>query len=122
MMEYKGYTAKVEFDDEADIFHGQVLNVRDVITFQGTTVDALHKEFEESVEDYLEFCAERGVKPEKPFSGQFIVRVDPALHREIAIAAARADQSINTWVSEKLQQAVRAQREQPRLSEPQCIT
>ena len=35
MMEYKGYVGKVEFDDEAGIFHGEVLDTRDIITFQG---------------------------------------------------------------------------------------
>jgi len=38
MMEYKGYFGKVVFDDEANIFHGEVINLRDVVTFQGKTV------------------------------------------------------------------------------------
>ena len=63
MMEYKGYLAQVEFDDEASLFHGEVINIRDVITFQGQSVDELRQAFEDSVEDYLEFCAERGEQP-----------------------------------------------------------
>jgi predicted HicB family RNase H-like nuclease len=66
MIEYKGYLSRVEFDDEANIFHGEVINIRDVITFQGKTVDELRKAFEDSVEDYLAFCAERGEEPDKP--------------------------------------------------------
>lgn len=54
-MEYKGYFAKVEFDDEADIFHGEIINLRDVVTFQGQTVEQLHKAFRDSIDDYLEF-------------------------------------------------------------------
>jgi predicted HicB family RNase H-like nuclease len=107
MMEYKGYLAKVEFDDEANLFHGQVVNIRDVITFQGQSVDELRSALADSVEDYLEFCAQRNRDPEKPFSGRFLVRIDPVLHREIAIAASRAHQSINAWVTEVFQQAVR---------------
>jgi len=61
------YIGQVEFDDEADIFHGEVINTRAVITFQGTTVFEVKKAFVDSVEDYLEFCAELGEKPEKPF-------------------------------------------------------
>jgi predicted HicB family RNase H-like nuclease len=106
MMEYKGYTAKVEFDDEADLFHGQVLNIRDVITFQGRSVEELRKEFVNSVEDYLEFCAERGEEPEKPYSGRFLVRLKPELHREFAIAAARAGESLNAWVVQTLERAL----------------
>ena len=62
-MEYKGYSGTVEFDDQAEIFHGEVANLRDVITFQGRSVDELRKAFEESVDDYLSWCAERGKSP-----------------------------------------------------------
>ena len=79
MMEYKGYIGKVEVDDEAGILHGEVINLRDVITFEGETVDELRLAFKESIDDYLEFCVERGEEPEKPFSGKFIVRLAPEL-------------------------------------------
>ena len=65
MMEYKGHVAKVEFDDEADLFHGEIINLRDVITFQGQAVGELRQAFQDSVEDYLAFCAARGEQPEK---------------------------------------------------------
>lgn len=102
MMEYKGYSAKVDYDDEAGLFHGQVLHMRDVITFQGASVDELRTAFANSVDDYLEFCKSRGEDSEKPFSGRFLVRVDPALHRRIAIAASVANESLNSWVSGSL--------------------
>ena len=59
MMEYKGYLGKIEFDDEANSFHGEVVNIRDVVTFAGQSVDELRQAFEDSIGDYLEFCAER---------------------------------------------------------------
>ncbi len=65
-MEYKGYIGRVEFNDEASIFHGEVINTRDVITFQGQSVAELKKAFQESVEDYLAFCASRGAPPTSP--------------------------------------------------------
>ncbi len=102
MMEYKGYFAKVEFDDEADIFHGEVINLRDVVTFQGQTVDELHKAFRDSIDDYLEFCAQRGEDPEKPYSGKFMVRVEPELHKTIAIRARQDGKSLNSWVHDTL--------------------
>ena len=68
MMEYKGYVAQVEFDDEAEVFHGQVINTGDVITLQGTSVPELRKEFENSLEVYLGFCRKLNQEPEKPFS------------------------------------------------------
>ena len=69
MMKYKGYTGHVEYDDEAKIFHGKVLGIKDIITFQGTTVDEIEHAFKDSVEDYLAFCKERGEEPDRQFSG-----------------------------------------------------
>lgn len=105
MMEYKGYIAKVEFDDEDNIFHGEVINLRDVITFQGHAVDELRQAFKESVEDYLAFCAERDEQPEKPFSGKFSVRIAPELHRKITIQARTTNKSLNRWISDMLEAA-----------------
>ena len=106
MMKYKGYVGKVEFDDEAGIFHGEVLDTRDVITFQGQSVDELKTAFQESIDDYLAFCEQRGEEPNKPFSGQFITRVPPELHREVNLAASISGKSLNAWVVEQLQAAV----------------
>jgi predicted HicB family RNase H-like nuclease len=110
MMEYQGYIGKVEFDDPAAIFHGEVINTRDVITFQGKSVAELKKTFRNSVNDYLAFCAERGEEPDKPFSGQFVARVSPDLHRRASLAAALAGKSLNAWVAEQLQTAVNSSR------------
>ena len=108
MMEYKGYFARVEFDDEANIFHGEVINLRDVITFEGESVEELRKAFTDSVEDYLEFCTERGEDPEKPYSGKFIVRVEPDLHKTLVIQARKNGKSLNTWVSDALNQVIKS--------------
>lgn len=102
MMKYKDYVAVVEFDDEANIFHGEVINTRDVITFQGRSVKELHGALKGSVDDYLAFCAKRGEEPEKPFSGQFVLRLSPEQHRQIVLAAKREHKSLNTWAKEHL--------------------
>ena len=108
MMQYKNYIGKVEFDDEAGLFHGEVVNTRDVITFQGHSVDELRQALEDSVEDYLEFCAERGEEPDRPFSGTFSVRLPPELHRKIYLKARQTDKSLNAWVKETLEGAAEA--------------
>src|SRR5436189_3873342 len=102
-MDYKGYIARIEFDDEVGTFHGEVINTRDVITFQGASVLELKKAFHGSVDDYLAFCAERGEEPDKPFSGQFVTRIPPELHRRLNLAASRSGKSLNAWVAEQLQ-------------------
>jgi predicted HicB family RNase H-like nuclease len=106
-MEYKGYIGKVEIDDEAVILHGEVINIRDVITFEGKSVDEIQKAFRESVDDYLEFCAQREESPEKPFSGKFVVRLPTELHRKAYIQAKLANKSLNGWVTEVLRTALK---------------
>ena len=106
MMEYSGYIGKVEIDEEAGIFHGEVINVRDVITFEGVTVEELQQAFARPVDDYLAFCAQRGESPEKPFSGKFVVRLPVELHRKAYIQAKLEDKSLNGWVAEVMQSAL----------------
>ena len=103
MINHKGYCGTVRFDDEADLFHGEVLGLRDVVTFQGTTVEELKGAFRESVDDYLEFCEERGEEPDKPFSGKFLVRIDPSLHRRLYELSASEGESLNSWVASRLE-------------------
>ena len=105
IMKYKKYVATVELDAEAGLFHGEIINLSDVVTFQGRSVDELRQAFKESVEDYLEACAEFGKEPEKPFTGQFVVRLRPEVHRSAVLAAKIENKSLNAWVAEKLEQA-----------------
>ena len=105
MMEYKGYLGRVEYDDEAGVFHGEVINLRDVITFQGETVQELRTAFQESVDDYLAFCVARNENPERPYSGTFTVRVPPELHRDVALQARLKKKSLNSWVAELMAEA-----------------
>lgn len=106
MMEYKGYRARVEFDDDAEIFHGEVVDTKDVITFQGASVEELKEEFHESIEDYLEFCSSRNEEPEKPFSGKFMLRLNPELHKKVYQKSRVANKSLNNWISEVLESVV----------------
>jgi len=105
MLEYRGYKGRAEFDDDAGLFHGEVLDTRDVITFQGTSVQELEEAFRESVEDYLDFCRERGEEPDRPFSGRLMLRLPPELHRRIYVEAKHAGQSINQWIADRLERA-----------------
>ena len=98
MMNYKGYVGSVEYDDENRVFTGTVINTRTVITFCGSSVDELEKEFRASVDDYLQWCKEDGIEPEKPYSGKFNVRFSPELHRRAALGAKRLGISLNSFM------------------------
>ena len=104
MMEYNGYIGYVAFDDEAEIFHGEVINTRDVITFQGKSVSQIKHEFQKSVDFYLDFCKRHGKKPDKPFSGKLTLRLSPDLHRRAFTAAKRSGKSLNQWVADQIEQ------------------
>ena len=106
-MNYKDYEAIVEFDDVDLILHGSVINIRDVISFEGSTVKEIEKDFHEAVDAYLKLCAERNENPDKPFSGKFTTRVEPDLHRDLYIAAMSAHKSLNALVEELLEAGVR---------------
>ena len=103
MLKYRGYTGYVEYDDEAGLLHGEILDTRDVITFQGETVEELRQAFRDSIDDYLEFCTERNEKPEKPFSGKFVVRLPSGLHHRVYIKAMEQGKSLNQLVVESLE-------------------
>ncbi len=99
---YKGYCGKAEFDLEAKLFHGEVVGVRDVVTFQGRTPGELGKAFRESVDDYLTFCEKQGESPGKPFSGKFLARIAPEVHRKLCMRADLAGKSMNQFIADSL--------------------
>ena len=103
-MEYKNYTAKIEFNSDDRTFHGEVLGINDVVHFQGSSVKEIEKAFRESVDDYLAFCKSRGEKPDKPYSGKLIFRTSSEIHRKLAITAELAGKSINQLLEDAVLQ------------------
>jgi predicted HicB family RNase H-like nuclease len=99
---HDGYIATVEIDEEAGVMHGRVINARAVLTFEGETLAELRAAFADTIEDYRDWCRERGVEPEKPYSGTLSLRISPELHRRIAEQAAKAGESINQYIADKL--------------------
>jgi predicted HicB family RNase H-like nuclease len=104
-MHHKGYTARIEFDDRDNIFVGRVLGLRAIISFHGATVKELRKAFAHAIDDFLEDCKAQGVKPEKPVSGQILLRVPPEVHGAALVAAQASGKSLNQWATEVLQSA-----------------
>jgi predicted HicB family RNase H-like nuclease len=105
-MEYKGYSAgPIEFDADENTFSGTVAGLRDVIHFEGSTARELTKAFRESIDAYLEFCAEKGLNPDRPFNGKILVRTEPALHRKAALRAAAEGVSLSQWITKQIESA-----------------
>ena len=104
-MSYKGYLARVEYDDEDGIFTGRLAGIRDGVGFHADTVEGLRAAFHEAVEDYLATCAKLGREPQRAYSGQMMFRVNPEVHRRAVVAAELAGKSLNAWAEEVLGKA-----------------
>jgi len=109
-MEYKGYHAKPVYSAEDECFIGKVLGIRDSVSFHGDSVKEFKIAFQEAVDDYLHLCEERGKMPDKEYSGQFILRVPPELHKELANEAERRGDSLNALVTEACSRYLMIQR------------
>ena len=105
-MKYREYEAIVEYDDEDRLFVGRVINTRDVIVFDGLSVDELEESFHAVIDEYLEDCESLGKTPDKPFSGRFNLRISPDLHRKVALEASKQGISLNSFIEQTLQNAV----------------
>jgi predicted HicB family RNase H-like nuclease len=103
-MEYKGYQGLPQIDEESGSLYGHMAGLRDVITFQGESVPEQVQSFRDSVDEYLDFCKSLGRSPEKPFSGQFMLRIDPVLHRKLSVAAEVEGVGLNAMVQAILEQ------------------
>ncbi len=107
MKPYKGYVGSIAFDDEDMVFHGRVLGLRDVVTFEAGSAEELVSAFHESVDDYLAFCEERGIDPQKPYSGKLALRTTPEIHALLSQAASSDGKSVNQWISDTLAEVAR---------------
>ena len=104
-MTYKGYAARIEYDDDDRIFMGRIAGIRDGVGFHAESVGGLRLAFHEAVEDYLETCAKVGKEPQKAYSGRVMFRVSPETHRKAAMAAEISGKSLNQWAEEVLELA-----------------
>ncbi len=106
MMKYKSYSASIEFDEEAEIFHGEVEGIRAVVTFQAKSAPELKQAFYDSIDDYLAWCSEENRVPDKPFSGNFPVRTSAELHRDAFMTAKSSGKTFNLWVIDQIRKGV----------------
>jgi predicted HicB family RNase H-like nuclease len=99
---YKGYIGEMDVDFDSNRIHGHVIDINDVVTFHGQTPEEALRAFHDSVDDYLAFCEERDVAPERPYSGKFVVRMTPERHRQAVLAARITGKSLNAWVDDAI--------------------
>ncbi|MDR1558618.1 MAG: type II toxin-antitoxin system HicB family antitoxin [Clostridiales bacterium] len=105
-MSYKGYFGSVEFSDEDNVFFGRIIGINDRITFEGSDVKSLRGDFENAVDEYLETCSQLGKEPDKTYKGTFNVRIDPSLHRQLAVFSATNGKTLNATVEDAIRNYV----------------
>lgn len=106
IMTVDGYHAKIEYDEEIDLFRGEILGLSGGADFYGKNTKELRTEFKKSLQIFLEVCKEKGIEPRRHFSGKFNLRIPPELHEKLAIEAQAQGKSINTLAQEALQERV----------------
>ena len=104
-MTYRGYHARVEYDGDDEIFVGHLAGINDVVGFHAGSVAELKAAFHETVDGYVEACAKIGKKPQKPYSGQLMVRVAPEVHANAALAAQLSGVSLSKFAETALREA-----------------
>lgn len=102
-LKYKGYSGTVEYSEEDNCLFGKVIGMnKNIISYEGKTIDELKADFEAGIDLYLDSCKERGVKPQKPFSGTLNIRIPSEVHSQLALKAQMSGRSINAIIKDLL--------------------
>lgn len=107
-MNYKGYSARIEYSDEDECFVGHIAGIKDIVGFHGESVEEIRKAFIESVDGYLAACEEFGRQPQRPYSGRVTLRLPPELHAQAALKAEVSGASVNEVIVEAVREAMSA--------------
>ena len=107
-MTYKGYIGSVNYSDKDQVFFGKIEGINGLVNFEGESVKELTEAFHEAVDDYLAYCKDEGIEPEKSYTGVLNVRLKPAVHRQIAMLAKQAGMTINSYIKEALEEKAEA--------------
>jgi len=110
LMNVDGYHAKIEYDEETDLFRGEILGISGGADFYGSSPDELRREFKKSLEVFLEICKEQGIEPRRQYSGKFNLQIPPELHEKLAMTTEMQGKSFNALAQAALQRSVTAQR------------
>lgn len=108
-MEYKGYRGSVEYSKADNCLFGKVLGMnKDLILYEGNTIDELRADFEAGIESYIAGCMADGVKPRKPYSGMLNIRISPEVHSRIAELARESGTTINGYIKHTLENQIKS--------------
>ncbi len=111
ILKYGGYVAAVHYSSEDDAFYGKLIGINDLVTFEGSSVTSLKKEFKVAIDDYLETSLELGKQPDKTYNGNFNVRVPMSMHRKAALIAAQKNLTLNEFMKLAISYTIKHEQE-----------
>ena len=105
-MTYKGYLGSVAYSEKDQVFFGKIEGINGLVNFEGESVKELTEAFHEAVDDYLAYCKDEGIEPDKSYTGVVNVRLTPTIHRQIAMLAKQAGLTLNGYIKETLEDKI----------------
>ena len=101
-MTYKGYLGSVAYSEKDQVFFGKIEGINGLVNFEGESV----KELTEA-DDYLAYCEDEGIEPDKSYTGVLNVRLSPSIHRQVAMLARQAGLTINAYIKDTLEKRIK---------------
>lgn len=106
IMRYKGYIARIDYDESDGVFTGEVIGLSEKISFHGASVDELRGDFEFAIDHYLSVCREAGISPERQAGGRVLLRLPPEWHAAALNQAESQGRSLNEWLVSAVEAAL----------------
>lgn len=105
MHDFDGFTIKL-LEDESGDFIAHFVEMPNISAFADSPTNAIEElkiAWEETKQSYIEHNEPVPIAPaRKEYSGQFNVRIDKRLHRQLALEAIDAGISLNALIAQKL--------------------
>ncbi|MDR0794427.1 MAG: type II toxin-antitoxin system HicB family antitoxin [Chitinophagaceae bacterium] len=104
-LEYKGYSGSIEYSKEDKCLYGKVRGIDKgtCITYEGNTAAELYEDFKGAIDDYLDYCKDKGITPKKSYSGSLNIRIPSEIHGKVAMYAESHGTSINAFIRDSIE-------------------
>ena len=107
VLKYKNFIGSVEYNETDKILFGKVQGIRGLISYEGQNVDELEQDFRAGIDEYLEVCKEKGIEPQKSFTGAFNVRIPSDTHVQAVLKAQELGINLNAFVKSAIEEKLK---------------
>ena len=103
-LKYRNFIGSVEYSETDKILFGKVQGIRGLISYEGQNIDELEQDFRDGIDEYLEVCKEKGIEPQKSFTGAFNVRIPSDTHAQAVLKAQELGVNLNAFVKSAIEE------------------